>query len=68
MKKKNPLMSLFVVLAFIIVGYGLGWAVCVGIMKLVTLCFGWSFSLAIATGIWLIICLLYLMFYSRKKG
>lgn len=64
----NPLMSLFVVIAVLILGYGLSWAVCVGIMKLITLCFGWSFSLAKATGLWLIICLLYLMFYNRKKG
>ena len=67
MNKKNPLTSLFVILAFIVIGYGLSWGICVGFMKLITLCFGWPFSLSIATGIWLIICLLYLLFYKRKE-
>lgn len=30
------------------------WIVTCGIIYLITLCFGWTFSWAIATGIWLI--------------
>ena len=36
---------------------GLSWLVTAGIIKLITLCFGWPFSLLTATGIWLITAL-----------
>lgn len=32
----------------------LGWAAMCGLVWLVSLCFGWEFSWAIATGVWLI--------------
>lgn len=54
MKNKNPLRAVLAIILFLIVGYGLSWAVTVGIIKLITLCFGWGFSLAHATGCWLI--------------
>ena len=45
--------------AFLVVGlYALSWIGTVGIVKLITMCFGWSFSWAWATGIWLVICIL----------
>lgn len=34
------------------------WLLTCGIIFLIRLCFGWAFSFAIATGIWLIILLL----------
>lgn len=37
---------------------GLSWAITVGLVKLITLCFGLEFSLKIATGIWLLILIL----------
>lgn len=67
MKKKNPLRALLIVLAVLILGYGLSWAVIVGIIKLITLCFGWGFSLAHATGTWLVLVLLWIVFRPRKK-
>lgn len=36
----------------------ISWAVTVGIIKLITMCFGLPFSLLAATGIWLIMILL----------
>lgn len=36
----------------------LSWACICGLLKLIALCFGIAFNLAIATGIWLIICLI----------
>ena len=36
---------------------GLSWITTCGIIKLITMCFGWTFSWGIATGIWLIMCL-----------
>lgn len=44
----------------------LSWAVTIGIIKLITMCFGWKFSLLFATGIWLIILLLRGIFQNGK--
>ena len=46
---------------------GLSRLVTVGIIKLITLCFGWSFSLLTATGIWLILALARSVFKSRNS-
>lgn len=37
--------------------YALSWIITCGLIKLITLCFGWTFSWGTATGIWLIICI-----------
>lgn len=39
------------------------WLITCGIVKLICLCFGFSFSWAIATGIWLVIIILRTIFY-----
>lgn len=44
---------------------GIGWLITCGVIKLITLCFGITFSWAIATGIWLIICALRVIFHKR---
>ena len=48
------------VIAIVIFGllYSISWIITCGIIKLITLCFGWKFSWSIATGVWLIMCLL----------
>lgn len=59
------------ILVFVVamaVGYALSWVFCVGIMKLMTMCFSWPFSLSVATGIWLILCLLKLLFHKGEGG
>lgn len=38
--------------------YGLSWITTCGIIKLITLCFGLTFSWLTATGVWLILCIL----------
>jgi hypothetical protein len=58
--------TIFVIL-ILLCGYGASWAITCGIIKLITLCFGWTFKWKIATGIWLIICLLQLIFKSSDK-
>ena len=50
--------AILVAIAIIAVCYGLSWIVTCGIIKLITMCFGWTFKWSIATGIWLIICIL----------
>ena len=47
-----------VVILILAVCYGISWIVTCGIIKLITMCFGLEFSWAVATGIWLIICIL----------
>ena len=47
-----------VVILLVAVCYGISWIVTCGIIKLITMCFGLEFSWAVATGIWLIICIL----------
>jgi hypothetical protein len=49
----------------IIIAYAISWLATCGLIKLITLCFGWTFNWLIATGIWLILCLLKL-FLSGK--
>ena len=49
-----------------VLGYALSWAVVVGIIKLITMCFSIGFSLPIATGVWLILCLLKLVFHNSE--
>lgn len=38
--------------------YGVSWIVTCGVVKLITICFGWTFKWSIATGIWLLLWLL----------
>ena len=52
---------------FLAACYGISWIVTCGIIKLITMCFGWKFSWAIATGIWLIICILKSIFNVTVK-
>lgn len=59
------------ILVFVVamaVGYALSWAFCVWVMKLIAMCFSWPFSLPVATGIWLILCLLKLLFHKSEGG
>ena len=57
-----------VVIAIIAFAYGVSWIVTYGVIKLITLCFGWTFKWSIATGIWLIICLLRGIFSITVKN
>lgn len=50
-------MIFLVILLFLVIA-ALSWLITCGIIYLITLCFGWSFSLAIATGIWLVLVLI----------
>ena len=57
-KIKQGGIAAAVVILLVAVCYGISWIVTCGIIKLITMCFGLEFSLAVATGIWLIICIL----------
>lgn len=45
-----------------IVACALSWIVTCGVFKLITMCFGWTYTWGIATGIWLIMYLFRQMF------
>lgn len=47
-----------IVILILAVCYGLSWIVTCGIIKLITMCFGLTFKWSIATGIWLVMCIL----------
>ena len=49
----------------VVIVYGISWIVTCGIIKLITMCFGWTFKWSIATGIWFIMCLLQNTFKSH---
>ena len=45
-----------------IIGYALSWVITCALITLVCMCFGWTFSLATATGIWLVMVIASLLF------
>ncbi len=62
MKHKGMVCALSIVF-----GYALSWVFTIGIIKLITMCFSVGFSLPVATGIWLILRLLNLVFYKSER-
>ena len=60
-------MGIFTVILLLAIGYAISWILTCGIIKLITICFGLTFSWAIATGFWLIICLLKSVFSVTVK-
>lgn len=57
--------ALLVILLFIVCCFT-SWAITTGMIYLICLCFSLEFSILTATGIWLVLCLLYWFF--KKKG
>lgn len=52
--KKEVLSTILILVTL----YGLSWLLTCGIIKLITLCFGFTFKWSVATGIWLVIGIL----------
>ena len=57
-----------VVIVILALCYGLSWIVTCGIIKLITMCFGLTFKWSVATGIWLIMCLLQTVFKTTVNN
>lgn len=55
---KKGLWYVIIFVAVLIMSYAIGWIVTCGLIKLITMCFGWSFSWSMATGVYIIICIL----------
>lgn len=56
-----------IVITILAVCYGLTWIATCGIIKIITMNFGLTFKWFIATGVWLIICILGLVFAVTVK-
>ena len=69
MKRENKKKCAAVAIAILILAalLGMSWIVTCGLIKLITMCFGLEFSWAVATGIWLIICILKSIFNVTVK-
>ena len=70
MLKKVTSGGIKAVLVILIIAlcYGLSWIAACGIIKLITMCFGLTFKWNIATGIWLIICILRSVFKPHNNS
>ena len=55
------------VVGLCLLAVAMSWLITCGIIKLITLCFGLTFSWSIATGIWLVLYLLHCFFKSSGK-
>ena len=56
-KKMGWLVGALGAVVILVAAYALSWIIACGVMKLITMCFGWTFSWAVATGVWLVMCL-----------
>ena len=63
---EGGIVALIVIVILALV-YGISWIATCGIIKLITLCFGWTFKWGIATGIWLVLCLLGSVFGTKSS-
>lgn len=61
------MLEIIVVVLIYLVLCAASWATVVGLLKLIGLCFGFSVSLAMATGIWLVLFLIKLVFGKVRK-
>jgi hypothetical protein len=61
------LLKVLLVIGLILICGGISWGIVVGLIKLITLCFGLVFNLKIATGIWLVIALINFVFRKSNK-
>ncbi len=58
------------IIGFILIvtlAYAVSWIATCGIIKLITLYFGWTFKWSISTGIWLVLILARTVFKSENK-
>ena len=55
--KAGGIVAVFVIGLLVLI-YGFSWIVTCAVIKLITMCFGLAFKWSIATGIWLIICIM----------
>lgn len=57
LNKHSTAAAIIIFIAFLLAIFAISWIITCGLIKLITLCFGWTFSWGTATGIWLLICI-----------
>ena len=55
--KHATVSAVLITVIFTAAVLGISWLSTCGLVKLITMCFGWTFDWGIATGIWLLTCL-----------
>lgn len=55
---RETLLKILGIIIGVFIILALSWIVTCGFIKLITICFAWTFKWSIATGIWLILLLL----------
>ena len=60
--------ALLLTIIFLVVAFGFSWIVTCGVIKLITMCFGWQFKWSIATGIWLVMWLARTVFKNNSSS
>lgn len=54
----KKLIAIIFVISIAILCFGISWIVVCGIVKLLSMCFDFTFTWQLATGIWIVLCLL----------
>ena len=67
MKRKSNAAATLIIILLYIAACVFSWGVTCGIVKLITMCFGWTFSFEFGTGIWLVFVLLNWTMPKNKK-
>lgn len=62
----KKLITFIIGLVILIGSVFLNWLIVAGIVKVLSLCFGFAFSFKVATGIWLVILILESIFKQKK--
>lgn len=60
--------ALLFTIVLLVIAFGFSWILTCGVIKLITLCFGWQFKWSIATGIWLVMCLARTVFKNNSSS
>ena len=64
----NGMISILIIALLLTATYFVSWTITIGLIYIICLCFGIEFKLFIATGIWLILCLLSSIFGGSKRS
>lgn len=67
MKKKSNAAATLAIILLVLLAAGVSWGVTCGLLKLITMCFGWEFSWGVSTGVWLLFVLFNWMRKSNKE-
>lgn len=65
MRKKND--SVLTYILIIVFSLAISWGITAGLIKLISMCFHFQFTFSLATGIWLIMCLIRTVIHKSNK-